>query len=95
MLNVAPKEALLIARLRCAELALQIERLRLRHNGRLPRADELVPAIYPELPRDPFDNSPLQYELLPKGYRILAPAATTHERRTRTNAPPVAFTVLR
>jgi len=49
--------------------ALAIERHRLAHKGRMPSSlEELVPAYLPAVPRDAFDNQPLRFKLLPRGY---------------------------
>jgi hypothetical protein len=98
LMQAAKKEALLAARLRCAHAALAIETYRARHNGKLPRLDELIPGLLAEMPRDPIDNSALEYELNPsKGYRILAATATelANEGRKPTNRQDTAFVVAR
>ena len=92
------KEATLASRLRCAEMALAIERHRLKHGGALPSMKDLVPALLPSVPKDPVDHQPLQYEALrPKGYRIVgaATAAEANKGRASTNRIDVAFSVLR
>jgi hypothetical protein len=91
------KEAHLCANLRCAQVALAVERYRLDHKGALPSAvEELAPRYLHKLPKDPFDDSPLIYERLPSnGYRILSPAATADRKNESKNAEDVAFTVKR
>ena len=94
----ATKEALLAARLRCAQLALAIERYRARHDGKVPTLEGLIPSFVPEMPRDPIDGSAIEYRLNQgKGYRILAAAATdvANEGRKPTNRQDVAFIVAR
>lgn len=98
MQGTARKEAILTARLRCARVALAVERYRLLHNGKFPSADELIPAFLPSPLRDPVDNATLRYETTdPKGFRIAAPAATALLRQgsKSTNLTEIAFTVAR
>ena len=99
MIYAPKKEAVLAARLRCVSMALEIERFRARNEGRLPRIDELVPALIKEAPTDPIDGKPLEYRVGEngKGYRILAVGATATERSGNTGArvQDVAFTVLK
>jgi hypothetical protein len=94
------KEVQIASKLRCARAALMIERFRLRHDGRLPRADELVPHVMVEWPRDAADDEPLKFEPHEtNGYRVVAIAAfrLANEGRstTSTNWQDVAFTVNR
>jgi hypothetical protein len=91
------KEALLCANLRCAQMALAVERYRADHKGTLPdSAEERAPRYLHKLPKDPFDDSALIYERLPSnGYRVLSPGATADRKRESKNAEDVAFTVKR
>jgi hypothetical protein len=94
----AKKEALLAARLRCAEMALAIERYRAKYGGKLPRLDQLSPEFLETQPRDPVDNSALEYRLNEgKGYRVVAAASTalSNQGRKPTNRQDIAFTVVR
>jgi hypothetical protein len=94
----AKKEAILAARLRCAAVALAIERYRVRHEGKLPRLDELMPESLKEMPKDPVDGRPLEYQINEgKGYKISAPTSTAvaSEGKRPTNRQDVAFTVVR
>ncbi len=60
----------LIARLRCAETALAIERYRLA-NGRIPEMlSDLVPGYLEAVPEDPFDGKELRYKKLEPGYVV-------------------------
>ncbi|MGZ8900158.1 MAG: hypothetical protein ACXW3Z_08690 [Limisphaerales bacterium] len=99
LMNVAPKEVLLEARLRCALAALEIEIFRARNNGRLPTTNELTPHVSKEVPRDPIDGKPLRFHPNPDGpgYKIIAPAATVDAQSSglpgRTN--DISFTVPR
>lgn len=59
-----------IAQLDCARAALGVERLRLVE-GRLPKSlEEVVPKLIEAVPIDPFDEKPLRYKRLEKGYTI-------------------------
>jgi hypothetical protein len=71
------KEAALVTRLRCADLALAVEEFRLAHSGALPNTVvELGSEFLRHLPRDVAVGQPLQYERRPTvGYRISSPAA--------------------
>jgi hypothetical protein len=58
------------ARLRCAIVALALERYRLDH-GRWPeRLDQLAPQYLTALPRDPCDGRALRYKALPDGVLV-------------------------
>jgi hypothetical protein len=51
--------------------ALAVERWRLAHHGRLPASlADLVPQYLAAIPSDPYDNLPLRYRILPKGYVV-------------------------
>lgn len=61
-----------LAELRCALVALAVERYRLAH-GRWPESlNEVAPALLREVPPDPFDGKPLRYRRLPDGVVIYA-----------------------
>jgi hypothetical protein len=69
--SIFAEEANLVARLRAAQVALALERLRCRHDGRLPASlEELTPDFCKALPVDPFDGQPLRLEVLDSGYAI-------------------------
>jgi hypothetical protein len=69
--EVANKMAETAARLRCAQVALAIERFRLKNDGLRPASlDRLAPTFQSSVPADPFDGNPLRYRLLSKGYVI-------------------------
>jgi hypothetical protein len=96
--SAVKKEVILAGRLRCARMAVAIERYRLAHEGKLPSLSELVPHYLGDLPRDPANGEPLHYEInSSKGYRILNAATTKvfREGTTSTNLTDVAFTVAR
>jgi len=59
------------ARLVALKTALAIERFRLANNNALPPTlDALVPNFCSSAPRDPFDEQPLRYKKLPRGYVV-------------------------
>jgi hypothetical protein len=59
------------ARLVALKAALAIERFRLANNNRLPATlDALVPDYCSSAPRDPFDEQPLRYKKLGRGYVV-------------------------
>jgi type II secretory pathway pseudopilin PulG len=59
------------ARLGALKTALAIERFRLANNNALPATlDALVPDYCSAAPRDPFDEQPLRYKKLPRGYVV-------------------------
>lgn len=92
------KEASISAHLRCAQVALALERYRLAHNGEVPKElDELAPKFLESLPEDTFDHQPLDFERLVEGYRIISPGATAKRGPgTKNNPlPPVGFVVKR
>ena len=73
MSSAAKKEAAIVARLRCAQMALAIEKHRLQNGGKLPDADDLAILFQERIPRDPVDGSPLKYIVQEKkGYAIAA-----------------------
>jgi hypothetical protein len=68
--RAAEVDATIIARLRCARVALAVERFRLKE-GRLPDSlEQLKPAFLEAVPEDPFDGKPLRYKKLGKGYLV-------------------------
>jgi hypothetical protein len=61
------------AMLRCARVALAIERYRLRHGGQPPATLEtLVPEYLPEVPIDPFSGSPVKLTATNDAYAIFS-----------------------
>ena len=68
--------------------AFAIERFRLAHEQALPHAlPELVPAYLPAVPRDPFDEQPLRFKKLPRGYVVysIGPEGVDDGGTERTN----------
>jgi hypothetical protein len=61
--------------IRCTLVAIAAERHRLRHDAWPDSFDELVPALLPESPLDPFDGRPLRYKRLPDGVVIYSVGA--------------------
>jgi hypothetical protein len=60
-----------LAKLRVTRAALEIERWRLAHGGRAPDSlADLTPDFAPSVPLDPFDNNPLRYKKLPRGFMV-------------------------
>jgi hypothetical protein len=55
------------AELRCAAVALAVERYRLEHRRWPDALDALVPQYLAQVPRDPFDGKPLRYRRLDQG----------------------------
>lgn len=89
------RAAISAAQLRCARMALAIERYRLK-NGTLPSLDVLVPDFLETIPLDPVSNEPIYYEKLRVGFRLTCEAATELKNKGKKNSEPeVAFTVLR
>ena len=67
------KEAEVTALLRCGQVALAIERFRLKNEGRLPdRLEQVTPAFLSKTLSDPYDGSPLRYKRLNKGYVVFS-----------------------
>lgn len=98
LLHVPRREVVLEARLRCLEVALEIERFRLRNGGRLPLASELSPGIFKDMPKDPVDGAALKYELLDgKGYQVWAAGSTAVEkdRGTKMREPGVGIAIVK
>ena len=59
------------SRTRAAIVAIALERWRLAHAGQLPASlFELVPDYLPAVPADPYDDQPLRYRKLPRGYVV-------------------------
>jgi hypothetical protein len=88
------KEAVLVARLRCARVALAIERFRLKHDGTLPESVmNLVPEFLPGVLANPVTGEPLQYEKISGGYRVVADGV--NEAKKKSDEADVSFTVLR
>jgi len=59
-----------IAQLRCAMLAVAIERYRLAHEILPENLDDLVPECIEAIPLDPFDGKPLRFKKQEKGYVV-------------------------
>jgi hypothetical protein len=95
MFGVPKKEVMLQARLRCARVALEMERMRAR-TGKLPKLEELVPGVFAKVPRDPVDGEALEVRELAKGYEVVAVGTDTELRKKRSpSGRAVAFTVVR
>jgi hypothetical protein len=59
------------ARIQVTRSAMAIERWRLAHSDQLPASlAELVPSYLPGIPTDPFDEQPIHYRKLAKGYVV-------------------------
>ncbi|MBE0540800.1 MAG: hypothetical protein IH623_05385 [Verrucomicrobia bacterium] len=59
------------SRTRAAIVAFALERWRLANAGQLPASlSELVPDYLPVVPADPYDDQPLRYRQLPRGYVV-------------------------
>ncbi len=59
------------AKMQVSRVALEVERWRLAHGGRAPDSlAELVPEYAPSVPIDPFDNNPLRYKKLARGFLV-------------------------
>ena len=64
-------DAEVLATLQVTRVALEVERWRLAHGGRAPDSlAELVPDFAPSIPLDPFDNNPLRYKKLARGFLV-------------------------
>jgi hypothetical protein len=65
------REAEIVAQTRVTRTVLAVERWRLAHDGRLPDSlTDLVPDFLSAIPKDPFDEQPLRYKKLARGYMI-------------------------
>jgi hypothetical protein len=59
------------AKLQISRVALEIERWRLVHDGCAPDSlAELAPDFSPSIPLDPFDNNPLRYKKMARGFLV-------------------------
>jgi hypothetical protein len=97
MFGVPDKEVQLMARLRCARIALEMERVRAR-TGKLPKAEELVPVVFPVMPSDPIDGKALVVRPLSegKGYEVVAVGTEeTLRKKASPNGMVVRFRVIR
>ena len=59
-----------IALTRTAVTSLAIERYRLAKSDLPSKLDDLVPTYLTAIPQDPFDDKPLRYKKLAKGYVV-------------------------
>ena len=94
MSSAARKEASIVARLRCAQMALAIEKHRLQNGGKLPDAQDVPTLCKERIPGDPVDGSPLEYDVHEKkGYAIAAAGSIEGEiaRRGNTNKLDALF----
>jgi hypothetical protein len=60
------------ARLRCAAVALAVERYRLAHGAWPASLGDLTPGLLPSVPLDPFDGKPLRFRRLADGVVVYA-----------------------
>jgi hypothetical protein len=64
-------DAEMVEKLHVCRVALEVERWRRAHGGRAPDSlAELAPEFAPSIPLDPFDNNPLRYKKLAKGFIV-------------------------
>jgi hypothetical protein len=69
--RIVLSEANNIAQARVSRTAIAIERWRLAHHDNVPDSlAELVPDFLPAIPTDPFDDQPLRYKKLDRGYVV-------------------------
>ncbi len=87
---------------RTSQTALAVERYRLANRGALPPTlAALVPAQLAAVPLDPFDDQPLRYKRLPKGFVVYSIGADLQddggmEGRLTTKSPcDLTFTIAR
>ena len=100
--SVYKEELKMLAHLRAGRAAIAVERFRAA-NGRLPDSlDELTPKWLDTVPADPFDDNPIRYRKLAKGFVTysLGPDLTDAGGRERDPKDPKApynipFTVAR
>ena len=59
-----------LADLRCAQVAIAVERYRLVYGEAPERLDDLVPSFIEAVPTDPFDGAPLRYQTEGDGYLL-------------------------
>lgn len=68
--------------------ALAVERWRLAHDGQSPESlTELVPDYFEAIPLDPFDQQPLPYRKLPKGFVVYSIGADFADDHARERLP--------
>ena len=100
--RVYEEQLRMLSHLRAARAAIAVERFRAA-NGRLPDSlDELVPKFLDAVPADPFDDKPIRYRKVAKGYVTysVGPDLTDAGGRERDPKDPKApynipFTVAR
>jgi hypothetical protein len=64
-------EADAIAQIRATRTSLAVERWRLTHDGNVPHSlADLVPGFLVAIPTDPFDEQPLRYKKLARGFVV-------------------------
>jgi hypothetical protein len=105
--NTVFKEAAVIAEIRSARIALEVEKYRLEHSGSLPENLAILNSSKSAGLSDPFDDKPFDYARLSKGYRIESRTArseqeittlfstTSVHRKTTESAPKLGFTAAR
>lgn len=69
------EDATLVARIRCAQTAIAVERFRLKNNALPAGLEGLVPDYLSSVPVDPFNGKPLIYKKLSKGYVVYSVGA--------------------
>jgi hypothetical protein len=80
------KEAALVARLRCGQAAIAVERFRLANKSSLPATIEtLVPTFLPQPLIDPVDGQPFTLEPMPtRGFKVSSPVAAKKLENTNS-----------
>jgi hypothetical protein len=69
--RMAGKEAAALANLRMGMTMVALERHRAAHGNQYPASlNELVPALLPSVPQDPFDGQALRYGPKGEGYEL-------------------------
>ena len=86
--NTMRLDAETLARLEVTRAALAVERWRLAHGGQSPESlTELVPDYFKAIPLDPFDQQPLLYRKLPKGFVIYSIGADFADDHAKERLP--------
>ncbi len=69
-----------VTKVRCAILAMAVERHRLAHGGALPTdLNQLVPVFIERIPEDPFTGKPLIFKPLAKGFTVYSVGEDLHD----------------
>jgi hypothetical protein len=80
-----------LALLRCARVAMAVERYRMAHGKWPGQLAELTPAFLPELPPSPFTGRPLIYRQWGGHCRVYSPGAGLKDRGGRAAPPSARF----